>query len=1114
MYLDYSKLEFDAHGMPETPELVLKTLSGGTIGTVPGAHNIKLNVKLSEPSEISFDVPAIIDGERNWIYDRITGHMIIYTKHYGVYVILNPSTDADGISEIKHVKGYSIEKTMESKKFFLEEGTFKFYDQTNAMNKDTVIGHILEIANGWKPGYISPNIAQKYRTFDQYDDYLLSFIYNTAPEKYRCVFVFDPYEKTINVYDADEERPRLPIYLDFDNLLESIEVEELSDELVTAIRPYGSDELDIREANPIGTNWIYDISYFISKGDVPEALAEKWYAWQEYVQNQRNYFEALSALSASTTLRLLAANAALEKLNDDLGALVEQQNVIIQMLAQTPENDDGKKLNENDEDLEKLQKEIFDSIEEKKAEIQAQEEEISSIELELDADNPDSYTSKIQAVVDELDINKYFTDEEYAVLSSYFIEQDIQEDSFVASDIDVSTSGYDYEISEEHLSIDDSSISRVDITEEYGKTIYMLNGGQFQVNGSYDIHGDIIRGTIDVSKDGRCVLSMYAGDIKVGDVSAQSGVITISTSMTGLDDDIEEVVEDGITSYDGTFMSAQLSGGDMFITTNISDYQVYSVKKELYDYGVDVLSDLCTPTYEFSVNSGNFIFEKQFSPFRNRLELGCGVYLNLGNGRTITPNIIEFELQFEEHNKFSVVFSNRFKRHDTVNTLKDMIEKSYSSSRSFDAGKYIYNKVSNQATQVSQFMSGSLDAAVNTIKGASNQSVVINGSGIHIGGNSKYQIRIVDSMIAMSDDNWETSKLALGYFHSDDIPEGGYFGVHGEVIGGKLIVGNNCVLENATDDGVMQFKVDSSGAWLNNSTFVLQKDDGGKIIIDPLYGIVAGNGSLYDVDGTSVYPSFIKDGKIETDDDGFPVGANFYLDIRNGNTYIRGKVVATSGEIGGFNIEEDYLHSGSDKTFVALNGSGDNEHSEYAIWAGARDPGNAPFWVKKNGDMSATNGTFSGKLKTSELQGSIIASGDDDWLEGCGIMVGYNPNASTGKNYNFYVDQKGNTYIEGSVIGSSEIRAPAMYWGDGGMLIRGEGWDGTKDNSGKPIPTEVLMLVSDCGLVLEAATNMRIEVGDGKGLFINMEPSRVNIGGKNLERIIRDIASEYAAPSE
>ena len=59
-------------------------------------------------------------------------------------------------------------------------------------------------------------------------------------------------------------------------------------------------------------------------------------------------------------------------------------------------------------------------------------------------------------------------------------------------------------------------------------------------------------------------------------------------------------------------------------------------------------------------------------------------------------------------------------------------------------------------------MENALDAAVNTIIGASNQSVVINGAGIHIGGDGNYQLRLVDNMIAMTNDNWKTSKT--GYW--------------------------------------------------------------------------------------------------------------------------------------------------------------------------------------------------------------------------------------------------------------------------------------------------------------------------------------------------------------
>ena len=83
MYLDYSKLEFDVNGLPETPQLVLKTLGDKMVGIIPGVHNLKLNIKFSEPSEISFDIPAVIDGEPNPLYDDVTGYKQIYTKCYG-----------------------------------------------------------------------------------------------------------------------------------------------------------------------------------------------------------------------------------------------------------------------------------------------------------------------------------------------------------------------------------------------------------------------------------------------------------------------------------------------------------------------------------------------------------------------------------------------------------------------------------------------------------------------------------------------------------------------------------------------------------------------------------------------------------------------------------------------------------------------------------------------------------------------------------------------------------------------------------------------------------------------------------------------------------------------
>lgn len=387
-------------------------------------------------------------------------------------------------------------------------------------------------------------------------------------------------------------------------------------------------------------------------------------------------------------------------------------------------------------------------------------------------------------------------------------------------------------------------------------------------------------------------------------------------------------------------------------------------------------------------------------------------------------------LDFENPEKLTLTFSNRFQKRDVVANWLSEVNKVSASSRSFDTSKYLYNRTANKTTQVSQFMENALNAAVNTIIGASNQSVVINGAGIQVGGDSKYQLRIVDNMIAMTDDGWKTAKLGIGRFYSDaktglkddkgnDILIGETWGINTELLAGSLIIGNNLVLENANDNGVMQFKVDATGAWLYNASYIMQHDDGGLMIFDPKYGIVAGNKLLFNTNGTTVTPEFIDDwGDIKFDADGMPENANFYLDLRDGSAYFRGRIKADSGSIGGWELAENELHCGSNSTFVALNSSKDT-NSLYAIWAGATKPENAKFWVKRDGTLHARDGEFSGTLSASRLSGNLTADPQSGgWLKGCGIDV---------NNGAFYVDPSGNVTMKGSI----NMADGSITWGSG-----------------------------------------------------------------------------------
>ena len=77
---------------------------------------------------------------------------------------------------------------------------------------------------------------------------------------------------------------------------------------------------------------------------------------------------------------------------------------------------------------------------------------------------------------------------------------------------------------------------------------------------------------------------------------------------------------------------------------------------------------------------------------------------------------------------------------------------------------------------------------------------------------------------------------------------------------------------------------------------------------------------------------------------------NFKIDS-SGNVTLTGKITASSGKIGGWNIGTDSLYAGSGTSYVALN----TNASYPAIWAGNGTHSSAPFRVYKDGSVYITS---------------------------------------------------------------------------------------------------------------------------------------------------------------
>lgn len=247
MYLDYSKINSERK---KQPMLRLRTLAGTELGPIPFVHDLSFKINYADVSEIEFTIPYMVDGKLNPMYGAVTGYKVVYTDTLGIYILTSPQKSGDGVGEEKTLRGYSLEQHFQTKKLYLEEGTYNFWNPAN--RTDTILERILELDPTWKIGYVAPRLIGCYRTFDEYDNDALSFCYGDAMEKYRCSFVFDVYTKTINVYDADDEAEILPIYLSYKNLVDTVGVDEISDEFATKLCVYGSDKW-----NEVKDIWVF-----------------------------------------------------------------------------------------------------------------------------------------------------------------------------------------------------------------------------------------------------------------------------------------------------------------------------------------------------------------------------------------------------------------------------------------------------------------------------------------------------------------------------------------------------------------------------------------------------------------------------------------------------------------------------------------------------------------------------------------------------------------------------------------------------------------------------------------------------------------------------------------
>ena len=296
---------------------------------------------------------------------------------------------------------------------------------------------VVETLPLWTIEYVDDAVAERWRTFEDVDTSIncLAFMLQNMQDAYECIFVFNNITRTISVYDQANYVRQTNIHITKEDLINSLDITENADDLFTAVSVLGDDNVTIAAINPLGTNVIYDFTYYL--GWMSDSLSEKVVAWQNAVDAERESYYNLNL--GYFTKMTEASNLEME--TQKLDTQITMYNRCRNNIVAENSTDLVGSYNEVIAEAGGEQITIQDSIEETLAVIDNLIDECESNKEKNQAVHAakmaelETIKAQVDAIREKLKITSYFTEEEYTELCHYIFEGSYSDDYVVITDI-------------------------------------------------------------------------------------------------------------------------------------------------------------------------------------------------------------------------------------------------------------------------------------------------------------------------------------------------------------------------------------------------------------------------------------------------------------------------------------------------------------------------------------------------------------------------------------------------------------------------------------------------------------------------------------------------------
>lgn len=400
------------------------------------------------------------------------------------------------------------------------------------------------------------------------------------------------------------------------------------------------------------------------------------------------------------------------------------------------------------------------------------------------------------------------------------------------------------------------------------------------------------------------------------------------------------VTKDEWKTLDSYVVEETYSNDNYITTDNTTDTERFDIERQLFDVAWKDLSKKCRPQYQYSSTLSNVLTIPQFKGFLKYFQLGNFIRMATDYDTVIKLRLISFTVDYNDTSKIDVTFSDAIRVHDIYEDASSIQAQANSAAMSFQFNKDQYDKSVNQSNFVEEMRKYGLDVANIPVKNQ-HQSWDETGMWFRQWNEQKNdfdpeQIKIINNQIVFSDDGFKSAKMAIGKIPIDKNGNTVY-AVNAEAILGKLFLGEYLTLQN--NSGTYKFDDDGFIAKGGNNSVRIQPNQSGE-----LFSIYKGNNKQFYVDSdgnvhftgdltgsSGIFSGQLKGGSINLGNGTFMVDKNGNVFTNNGTfggncTFkgtldgadgsFSGKVNASSGTIGGWNIGETSLYSGYINTSI------------------------------------------------------------------------------------------------------------------------------------------------------------------------------------------------------